>query len=184
MMEAEKLRPAAFYTVRAIQCALSIGLNDKNRWKQEPDAIVSWKCLWWALYFTDKRVHYKCGYPYLLRPEDINVDEAGCADGESEAETERLELMDGMISYTRLWTTIWSTFLAVKATPPKKWSELQIFDARITIEYQSLPQRLHWDTNIVQEYLDHGTTESGMRRKVQVFLVGEDLRYILFPDAQ
>lgn len=175
MMEAEKLRPAALHMVRALQCAFSIGINDKTRWKQKPDDIVSRKCLFWVLYFTDKRIHYKCGIPYLLRPEDVNMDETLVAEGNSESETEKLELVDGMISYTRLWTSAWSSFLAPKAELVGKWSEVQIFDARIMIEYRSLPQRLLWETERVHEYLRHGTTESGMRRKLQVFLVSESL---------
>ncbi|EXJ75452.1 uncharacterized protein A1O5_02148 [Cladophialophora psammophila CBS 110553] len=171
MMEAERLRMAAIHTLRALQGALSIGLNDKNRWKQEPDDIVSKRCLWWVLYFLEKRIHYKCGAPYLLRPADVNVEDTLHMCGESEIDDARLDYIEGMISYTKLWTSIWSDFLAPNASLSGKWSEVQVADARVMIKYRELPQSLLWDTGKVQEYMDNGATETDMRQKLQAFLV-------------
>ncbi|OQV04118.1 hypothetical protein CLAIMM_09057 isoform 1 [Cladophialophora immunda] len=179
MMEAERLRTAAIHTIRALQGALSIGLNDKNRWRPEPDDIVSNRCLWWVLYFLEKRVHYKCGAPYLLRPADVNVEDTLRICGESEIDDAKLDYIEGMISYTRLWTSIWSDFLAPNARFTGKWSEVQVADARVMIGYRELAPSLLWETDQVQECMANGATESDMRQKLQTFLWHQSLRLII-----
>ncbi|OAP62020.1 hypothetical protein AYL99_04223 [Fonsecaea erecta] len=179
MMEAERLRTAATHTLRALQAALSIGLNDKNRWDHDPDDIVSKRCLWWVLYFLEKRVHYRCGAPYLLRPADVNVEETLRMYGESEIDDGKLEYIEGMVSYTKLWTSIWSDFLAPNARFAGKWAEVQVADARVMIGYRELAPGLLWETDKVQEWIGNGTTESDMRHKLQAFLWHQSLRLII-----
>ncbi len=76
-----------------------------------------------------------------------------------------------MVSYSKLWTSIWSGFLAPNAKLAGKWSEVQIADAQVVIKYQELPERLLWDTSKVQEYVVSGLSEACMRQKLQAFLV-------------
>jgi Fungal specific transcription factor domain len=170
MMEAERLRTAALHIVRASHAALSIGLNDINRWKQRPDEIVSRSCLWWVLYFVEKRIHWKCGVPYFLRPSEVNVGESPIKNGDPEIEHAKLELVESMISYSQLWTSIWQEFMAPNHHTPT-WPEMQVADAKVLIAYQQLPPRLLWDMDKVQEYLGSEITEIAMRQKLQVYLV-------------
>jgi hypothetical protein len=172
MMEAERLHTAALHIVRASHAALSIGLNDINRWKQRPDEIVSRSCLWWVLYFMEKRIHWKCGVPYFLRPSEVNMGESPMNNGDPEIEHAKLELVECMISFSKLWTSIWQEFMA-PTHPTPGWAEVQFADAKVMIAYQQLPPRLLWDMEKVQEYLDSGVTETTMRQKLQVYLVSK-----------
>ena len=171
LMEAEKLRQAAFHVVRALHTARSIGLNDKSRWKQDADEIVAPRCLLLVLYFQEKRVHSKCGISYLLRPDEVNIDEMLPIRREPGIEDSKLELVEAMVSYSKLWTFIWSGFMVPNAELAGKWSEIQMADAKVVIQYHELPERLLWDTSKVQEYIASGVTESCIRQKLQAFLV-------------
>ncbi|KAJ9606264.1 hypothetical protein H2200_009225 [Cladophialophora chaetospira] len=170
LMEAEKLRQAALHIVRALHTARSIGLGDKDRWKGDPDSIIAPRCLLMVLYFQEKRVHYKCGIPYLLRPDDVDIDEFLPLSGEPGIDDAKLEVVEAMVSYSKLWTSIWSDLLAPNAKHAGKWSEMQIADAKVVIKYQELAERLLWDTNKVQEYVVSGVTVTCMRQKLQAFL--------------
>ena len=115
LMEAEKLRQAALHTARALHKARSISLNDKSRWKQDLEDIVSSKCLLVILYFQEKRVHYECSISYLLRPDDVNIDDLLPIRGESAIDNSKVQLVEAMISYSKLWMFIWPNFLAPNA---------------------------------------------------------------------
>lgn len=171
LMEAEKLRQAAWHVVRALHTARSIGLDDKDRWRRDPEDIIAPRSLLMVLYFHDKRIHYKCGISYLLRPDDVNLEDFLPLRGEPGIEDIKLELVEAMVSYSQLWTSIWCSFLAPHAPLAGEWSEVQIADAKVVIKYQALPERLLWDTNKVQEYVVSGVTDACMRQKLQVFLV-------------
>jgi hypothetical protein len=173
MMEAERLRGAALHVVRASHAALSIGLNDVNRWKQGPDEMVSRPCLWWVLYFLEKRIHYKCGIPYLLRPSEVNMIEFLTNKGDPEIEDVNLDIVESMISWCKLWALIWQDFLAPNPPLAGKWAEVQIADSRIVVSYKELPPRLLWNTAKVGEYIDSGLTVIDMRRTLQVYLVSQ-----------
>ena len=179
MMEAERLHTAALHILRASHAALSIGLNDINRWKQRPDEIVSRSCLWWVLYFLEKRIHWKCGVPYFLRPSEVNMGESPINNSDPEIQLAKLELVESMISFSMLWTSIWQDFMA-PTHPPPGWAEVQFADAKVMIAYQQLPPRLLWDMDKVQEYLDSGVTETAMRQKLQVFLVSKPRTFVVF----
>lgn len=168
MMEAEKLRVATLHTAQALQPAFSIGLSDQNGWKQEPDGFVSLWCLFWVLFFLDKRIHYKCGTPHRLQSADINVGQSPPR-GENEIEDENLELLERMISCSQLWTPVWAELLSPNAPTIRQWSQVQIADARVVLEYQSLPQKLLWKSDKMQDYIGAGVKESRMRQKLQVF---------------
>lgn len=175
LMEAERLRPASLHVVRASHAALCIGLNDKTRWKPHADEIVSRPCLWWVLYFLEKRIHWKCGIAYLLRPSEINVDDSLVEEGDTEIDGVKLELIESMISYSRLWASIWQDYLAPNAQLVGNWTEIQLTDARIMIAYHQIPPQLIWETSTVEEDLNNGVTEASMRRRLQTYLVSSTI---------
>lgn len=170
LIQSERLRLAAKEITLAIHVALSAGLNDKSRWDCEVEEIADRTGFWWTLFYLDRRIHQKCGIPYILRENDMNVGEPDVKTCSDLDETQ-CHLLKSMYSYAKLWTSIWDANFAAKASKEPNWYDIRVQDAHITISYDSVWPGLQWDTWRVQEYLGDEDAEIRIRQRLIVYLV-------------
>ncbi|RVX72465.1 hypothetical protein B0A52_03653 [Exophiala mesophila] len=176
MIQSERLRLAAKEITLAIHVALSAGLNDETRWEREAEEVADRTGFWWALFYLDRRIHQKCGIPYILRENDMNVGEPDVKSCPDLDETE-CHLLTSMYSYAKLWTSIWDANFAAKASSKEpNWHDIRVQDAHITISYDSVWPGLQWDTWRVQEYLSGDNAEIRIRQRLIVYLRFQFLR--------
>lgn len=153
---------------QAFQIALTIGLNNQNLWPADDSELVYRQELWWTLYFLDKRITQKCGITYFLRENESAVSDFS-KHGKNVG-SRKYELLQSLISFSRLWARIWDGFFSPQAPKADNWEEFQIMDTRIVLSYRQIPSNLHWKSSQVADYMCV-EGEIHIRQRLIVFLV-------------
>ncbi|KAJ5646570.1 hypothetical protein N7490_002942 [Penicillium lividum] len=136
---------------QGFQIALKIGLNNQALWPSGDCELVSRQGLWWTLYFLDKRITQKCGITYFLREDESAVSDFSKV--HSDMGSSKDEVLQSLISFSRLWAHIWDGFFSPQAPKGDDWEESQMMDTRIVLSYRQIPSRLHWKSSMVTEYM-------------------------------
>ncbi|KAL4811337.1 hypothetical protein BDV18DRAFT_155943 [Aspergillus unguis] len=158
---------------QGFQVALQIGLNNQTLWPSHDSDLVSRQGLWWTLYFLDKRLTQKCGITYFLREDESAVSDFSML--ESHIGSDKCELLQSLISFSRLWAHIWDGFFSPQAPKVDHWEESQMVDTRIVLSYRKIPANLHWKSSMAAEYACiEGDTH--IRQRLIVFLRFQSLR--------
>jgi hypothetical protein len=170
LLSVERLGLAARQLNIAIHVALTIGLNDSSRWICNLDEIALRTPLWWVLMYLDRRVHSKCGVPYLIHKNDIKVGEPNDGNCSELAQPQRY-LLISMYTYSMLWTSIWDEFLAANAPPGRGWYDMLVADAKIKLSMEAEWPGLQWETEKVRDYVCNREHETALRWRLMNFLV-------------
>ncbi|KAJ5798373.1 uncharacterized protein N7503_007669 [Penicillium pulvis] len=136
---------------QGFQIALKIGLNNQALWPSDDCELVSRQGLWWTLYFLDKRITQKCGITYFLREDESAVNDFSKV--HSDIGSSKYEVLQSLISFSRLWAHIWDGFFSPQAPKADDWEESQMMDTRIVLSYRQIPSSLHWKSSMVAEYM-------------------------------
>lgn len=136
---------------QGFQIALKIGLNNQALWPSDDCELVSRQGLWWTLYFLDKRITQKCGITYFLREDESAVSDFSKV--HSDIGSSKYEVLQSLISFSRLWAHIWDGFFSPQAPKADDWEESQMMDTRIVLSYRQIPSNLHWKSSMVTEYM-------------------------------
>ncbi|KAJ5664770.1 uncharacterized protein N7477_007218 [Penicillium maclennaniae] len=153
---------------QGFQIALKIGLNNQALWPSDNCELVSRQGLWWTLYFLDKRITQKCGITYFLREDESAVSDFSKA--HSDMCSSKHEVLQSLISFSRLWAHIWDGFFSPRAPKADNWEELQIMDTRIVLSYRQIPSSLLWKSSMAAEYMCV-EGEAQIRQRLIGFLV-------------
>ncbi|OGE51819.1 hypothetical protein PENARI_c012G11376 [Penicillium arizonense] len=158
---------------QGFQIALKIGLNNQTLWPNDDSDLVSRQGLWWTLYFLDKRITQKCGITYFLREDESAVSDFSKL--KNHMGSSKHEILQSLISFSRLWAHIWDGFFSPQAPKVDDWEESQMMDTRIVLSYRQIPASLHWKSSMVAEYMCvEGDTH--IRQRLIVFLRFQSLR--------
>ncbi|KAJ5289663.1 uncharacterized protein N7443_009916 [Penicillium atrosanguineum] len=158
---------------QGFQIALKIGLNNQTLWPNDDSDLVSRQGLWWTLYFLDKRITQKCGITYFLREDESAVSDFSKL--KNHMGSSKYDLLQSLISFSRLWAYIWDGFFSPQAPKVDDWGESQMMDTRIVLSYRQVPPNLHWKSSKVAEYMClEGETQ--IRQRLIVFLRFQSLR--------
>ncbi|KAJ5639985.1 uncharacterized protein N7484_007847 [Penicillium longicatenatum] len=136
---------------QGFQIALKIGLNNQALWPSDDCELVSRQGLWWTLYFLDKRITQKCGITYFLREDESAVSDFSKV--HSDIGSSKYEVLQSLVSFSRLWAHIWDGFFSPQAPKADDWEESQMMDTRIVLSYRQIPSSLHWKSSMVAEYM-------------------------------
>ncbi|KAH8892290.1 hypothetical protein GQ53DRAFT_823084 [Thozetella sp. PMI_491] len=201
MMNSELLQPSYHAISTAVQSAMMCRLNKQSLWDCSLEEGQSRQRLWWTLYFLDRRIAQRNGTPYLIRDNEIAVEEfdvphspkKSASDKHAAPESHPLEqsqaesasklftenYLQSLIDFGKIWAHIWDTFFAASATHGGDWREIALTDTRILIFRRQLPPELTWNTDTVSEYTSNGETEPRMRRRLAIFIRINLLRMII-----
>ncbi|KAL3481534.1 hypothetical protein BJX99DRAFT_253459 [Aspergillus californicus] len=158
---------------QGFQIALKIGLNNQTLWPNENTELASRQGLWWTIYFLDKRITQKCGITYFLREDESAVSDFSKAT--DSLGSSKYNLLQSLISFSRLWAHIWDGFFSPQAPKADDWEEAQMMDTRIILSYRQIPPNLRWKSCMVTEYMS-GEGETHIRQRLIVFLRFQSLR--------
>lgn len=153
---------------QAFQIALTIGLNNQDLWPMDDSELVYRQELWWTLYFLDKRITQKCGITYFLRENESAVSDF--SKRKKHLGSRKYEVLQSLISFSRLWARIWDGFFSPQAPMADNWEESQMMDTRIVLSYRQIPSNLHWKSFMVTDYWC-AEGEIQIRQRLIVFLV-------------
>ncbi|KAJ5999341.1 hypothetical protein N7451_007151 [Penicillium sp. IBT 35674x] len=158
---------------QGFQIALKIGLNNQALWPNDDCELVSRQGLWWTLYFLDKRITQKCGITYFLREDESAVSDFSKV--HSDIGSSKYEVLQSLISFSRLWAHIWDGFFSPQAPKADDWEESQMMDTRIVLSYRQIPSSLHWKSSMAADYM---CTEGAahIRQRLIGFLRFQSLR--------
>lgn len=178
LMHSEVLRAASQAISVVFQLATDIKLNDQRAWSTKSwSEIASRQLLWWTIYFLDRRIAQKSGFPYHVRDTEFYVEDfksrRSFQDGGSALEmtqptTDTRNYLQALIDTARLWGQIWDTFFAIGATKRSDWLEVEIMDTQILNARRQLAQELTWDADKMIDYALAGESETHLRRRLQV----------------
>lgn len=155
---------------QGFQIALTIGLNNQTLWPNDDSELVYRQELWWTLYFLDKRITQKCGITYFLRENESAVSDFSKTT--HSIGSDKYELLQSLISFSRLWAHIWDGFFSPQAPKADDWEESQMMDTRIVLSYRQIPPNLHWKSSMVADYMCV-EGEIHIRQRLIVFLVSK-----------
>jgi len=170
----------------AVQIACSIGLNDESTWKDMSQSQkIERRLLWWTLFYVDRRVAQKCWKPYLIRENEVNVEELENSDTiiMEQAFAIELDVHDGTLlatrrylhaaaQWARLWAAIWDAMFSARALKGEKRSEeIEILDARLLHAQRKTDESLQWETRLLPTYIAAGESEARMRSRLVAWLV-------------
>lgn len=156
----EQLRQASKSLGLAIQLAFRTELHDQSSWPDlTPTQSDSRRVLFWSLYYMDRRLSEKCGQPYLIRDDEVDMSEFSTdvhdnadvsINGHDEPESLNRALrayIQHLIDWSRLWTDIWDTFFSVRARKATRDREhdRSTLNAKIDLMFKNLPSELIWD---------------------------------------
>lgn len=179
----ERLRQASMAIGNAVQLAIRAELHDQSLWSGLSTAkAASRRILFWCLYYLDRRISEKCGQPYLLRNEEIDMAEivtAGVHDstlhinGGSESVSFNSALchyVQHLIDWAHLWTDIWDTMFSVRARKLVGDTSLyaKSIGGRIDRMLANVPKELQWRL----EHLKSGLRPVEDERQARLPLLG------------
>ncbi|KAK5328328.1 hypothetical protein LTR93_002113 [Exophiala xenobiotica] len=185
MIHVERLTAAAHAIGTAIQLAFNAGLNDESTW--ESDCSDTDRCarrlLWWTIFYMDRRVAQKCWKPYLIRENEVLVEDVvqmpesstfGSGvfhDQEPYSETEGKVLIhryvQTAVSWARLWAVVWDTMFAARAPRGEsRLEEIEVLDARLLHAQRQIHESLQWETCLLPSYMAAGETEAHIRSRL------------------
>ncbi|KAJ5481644.1 hypothetical protein N7475_000456 [Penicillium sp. IBT 31633x] len=168
LLEMSEHHMALQSTTQGFQIGLKIGLNNQALWPDVDCELASRQGLWWTLYFLDKRITQKCGMTYFLREDESAVSDF--SKHKSNTGLSKYELLQSLITFSRLWARIWDGFFSPQAPQADDWEELQMMDTRIVLSYRQIPSTLHWNSSMATKYICvEGQTH--IRQRLIVFLV-------------
>ncbi|KAK5297107.1 hypothetical protein LTR20_008758 [Exophiala xenobiotica] len=185
MIHVERLTAAAHAIGTAIQLAFNAGLNDESTWGS--DCSDTDRCarrlLWWTIFYMDRRVAQKCWKPYLIRENEVLVEDvvqmpesstfgSGVFDDqETYSETEGKVLIhryvQTAVSWARLWAVVWDTMFAARAPRGEsRLEEIEVLDARLLHAQRQIHESLQWETCLLPSYMAAGETEAHIRSRL------------------
>lgn len=186
MIHVEGLTAAYRAIGTAVQLAFSIGLNDESTWKDlSHSQKTARRLLWWTIFYVDRRLAQKCWKPYLIRENEVNVEELDSSNtafpGESFAIDidmhDRNQLATSRYLYTcvqwaRLWAAIWDSMFSARGLRGEKRSEeVEILDARLLHAQRKTHESLQWETRFLPNYMAAGESEVRIRSRLVAYLV-------------
>lgn len=178
----ERLRQASIAIGSAVQLAIRADLHDQSSWSRlSTSTSESRRILFWCLYYLDRRISEKCGQPYLLRNEEIDMAEIVTAgvhgstlqiNGNCESvafNTALCHYVQHLIDWAHLWTDIWDTLFSVRTRKLIGDTSLYVksIDGRIQRMLANLPPELQWRP----EYLKSGARQEEEERQARLPLL-------------
>lgn len=186
MVHIEGLTAAYRAIGTAVQLALSIGLNDESTWKDMSHSPkIERRFLWWTIFYVDRRVAQKCWKPYLIRENEVNVEELESSDEPLLGPSFAIEIdlhgrtllvtsryLHTAAQWARLWAAIWDAMFSAHALKGEKRSEeIEILDARLLHAQRKTHESLQWETRLLPNYMTAGESEAQIRSRLVVYLV-------------
>ena len=133
MLDSELLQSASCAISTAVQLAMVARLNDQGLWGDcTPEERQARQRLWWTIYFLDRRIAQRNGTPYIIRNNEIAVDEFqvprltedAAQTKDSLAKSYSENYLQSLIDFGRLWGQIWDNFYAASASKGGDWKEI------------------------------------------------------------
>ncbi|KAF2094887.1 hypothetical protein NA57DRAFT_80056 [Rhizodiscina lignyota] len=154
LMQAEHPISAMDAIWTSTRIALRANLNDQSSWGYcAPHERLYRKRLWWCIYYLERRVAEKCSKPYIIRDEEVNVDEFHHTEvieddhttTEAKATMRTNEFLQALINLAKLWSKIWDKFLGLSTPTNINPEEVELMDTRIVHAQRRLSAWLRCD---------------------------------------
>jgi hypothetical protein len=161
LMQAESLQ-SAMEAIWAATCfAMQAKLNDESYWRGICiGQVTPMKRLWWSIYFMERRIAEKCGKPYIIRDEEVQVDDfkflepSGISSSTSTDSNiiHTDQYLQVLVNLGRLWAKVWDMDFRRPASRSATWEDVKIMDIRIVHLQRSLPAWMQVREDEVQDY--------------------------------
>jgi hypothetical protein len=193
MMHVEQLGEASKSILMAIHSSIRSGLNDQATWENCSPTETTWRrMLWWSVYYMDRRIAEKCGRPYFMRDNEIDVEDnfSGISENaipitneygvqilREQAQPRSRMYLQTLVSWARLWSQMWDNFFALQAQKLGDQDEVDIMDRRIVNLKRNLPAELTFDIASLPYYIQSGENERDTRYRLLIFTVSFTVLY-------